>query len=120
MAKSIVLAVILFLGSLGVAGAQSSEPIALGGSQTADKASTSTTGPITEAVVLGWNYVHAAGCTGVGGFFYLVAQEGSFWFTSDVSALIGLAPACQTGNLVGFHVFSSNGSWDQVFVWPGK
>ena len=120
MVKSIVLAMILCLGSLGVAGAQSHEPIALGGSQPANNASTSTTGPTAQAIVLGWNYVHAFACSGVGGFFYFIAQEGSIWFTNDVNALIGLAPACQTGNIVAFHIFNSNGSWDQVYVWPFK
>jgi hypothetical protein len=118
--KSIALAMMLFFGALGVARAQSPEPTALGGSQTASTSTKSTTGPITEAVVFGWNYVHAAVCYGAGGYFYLIAQEGSVWFTNDVTTLIGLAPACQTGNFVGFHVFSSNGSWDQVYAFPFK
>lgn len=108
--KSALLAAILCFGSVTVAGAQMSNPSGevVSGSQ-----------PVT-SVLLGWNYIHPAACTGINGYYYIIAAEGGYWFTNDSAALIGLAPACQTGNWVGFHVIDSSGAWDQVYVFPFK
>jgi hypothetical protein len=119
---STLLAAFLLFSSVGVAAAQNSkEPVVLGGSNMQSSAQTnSTEAAVTQAISIGFNYVHATYCLGAGGFYYFVAQEGSVWWTADPIALIALAPACQTGNLVGFRVINSSGAWDQVVVLPTK
>jgi len=118
--KSSALAILLFFGSLGVAAAQKAgEPVPLGGSYMQSGAN-GTESPVTQAIVIGFNYAHAYYCVGSGGFYYFIALEGTVWFTTDTTALIGLAPACQTGNLVAFRVINSSGTWDQVYVHPFK
>jgi len=113
---------ILLLGSVSIAAAQNGkEPVVLGGSNMQSGAQTNGTEPaVTQAISIGFNYVHAFYCLGAAGFYYFVAQEGSVWWTTDTATLIGLAPACQTGNLVGFRVINSSGAWDQVVVLPSK
>jgi hypothetical protein len=114
-------AMVLFFSSVSIVAAQDSkEPVVLGGSNMQSSVQTNDTEAVTQAIFIGLNYVHPAYCTGAGGVFYLVAQEGSVWWTTDASVLIGLAPACQTGNYVVFHVVNSSGAWDQVFVLPYK
>jgi len=116
--KSTLLAVILFLGSVTLAGAQGSESSVPLGTSTMGQ---TTNGAITQAAVVGWNYYHVAACTAFSGTFVFVAQEdNSAWFTSDLITTTTLTGACQTGNWVGFHVISSNGTWDQVYVFPFK
>ncbi len=114
--KSTLLAVIVFLGSLAVAEAQSKAP---------GEAMTNGADAHTQAV-LGSNYVHAAYCfayfDGTTTWFYVVAQEGGMWFTPDVIFEAAIAPACQTGNLIAFNVvsLSSGFQWNQVVTFPSK
>ena len=116
---STLLAAFLLFSSVGVAAAQNSETVVLGGSNMQSSAQTNGTEAATLSI--GFNYVHANYCLGAaGGFYYFVAQEGSIWWTADPIALIALAPACQTGNLVGFRVINSSNAWDQVVVLPTK
>jgi len=116
--RSTLLAAFLLFSSVGVAAAQNSETVVLGGSNMQSSAQTNGTEAATLSI--GFNYVHANYCLGAAGVYYFVAQEGSTWWTTDVIALIGLAPACQTGNLVGFRVINSSGAWDQVVVLSTK
>jgi len=68
--KSIVLTVILLLGSLGIAAAQSSEPHGTLGKVEPGEGGT------TEAVVIGWNFYHVFACASRPGFgFTWVSQE---------------------------------------------
>ena len=116
---STLLAAFLLFSSVGVAAAQNSETVVLGGSNMQSSAQTNGT-EAAVAISIGFNYVHATYCLGAAGFYYFVAQEGSVWWTNDPIALIALAPACQTGNLVGFRVINSSNAWDQVVVLPTK
>ncbi len=111
----IVLAVILVLGSLGIAAAQSSEPHGtLGKGEPSE-------GPATQAIVIGFNFYHASSCATFSGVFVFVAREdNSTWFTTDVATIALLTPACQTGNFVGFRVINASLVFDQVFVFPFK
>jgi len=113
--KSIVLTVILLLGSLGIAAAQSSEPHGTLGKVEPGEGGT------TEAVVIGWNFYHVFACASRPGFgFTWVSQEdGSAWSTTDVATIAMLTPSCQSGNFVGFHVISGS-LFDQVLVFPFK
>jgi hypothetical protein len=115
--KSIVLAVILLLGSLGIAAAQSSEPHGtLGHGQPNED------GPITQAIVIGFNFYHASYCTTPtpGLFIFVAREDNSAWFTADVATMALLTPACQTGNFVGIHVTNIELVFDQVIVFPFK
>jgi hypothetical protein len=122
--KSTLLALIVFLGSLTVAAAQSpgkssdSETVSGGGAQF--NGSDSTT-----RAVLGWNYTHAAYCLtlfdGSTTWFYVVAPDGSFWFTSNALFEAALAPACQTGNMIAINVFNLTGlQWNGALTLPFK
>ena len=116
-----LLAAFLLFSSVGVAAAQNSETVVLGGSNMQSQSSAQTNGTEANATIsIGFNYVHATYCLGAAGFYYFVAQEGSVWWTADPIALIALAPACQSGNLVGFRVINSSNAWDQVVVLPTK
>jgi hypothetical protein len=113
--RSTVLAIILFFGSLSIAAAQSSST-AVG---TFTKGSASNTDAITSAAVIGWNYFHPVACTTWAGTFAMITNDNTVWYTTDMYAIATLTPACQTGNVVAFHVVSGS-AWDQVFVWPVK
>jgi hypothetical protein len=107
--KSTLLAVIVFVGSLTVANAQT---FVNGG----------VAGPFT---TLGWNYGHLANCyTQVDGsitWFYAYIQEGGFGFTNNPAFAITLSPACQTGNFVGVFVTNLNPlRWTQVVTFTFK
>ena len=120
--KSTVLAVIVFLGSLTVAEAQSAAKSP--GSETGSGAQLSGA-DATAAAVLGWNFTHAAFCLtyfdGLTTWFYVVAQDGGVWFTPNIGFAAAITPACQTGNLIAFNVFNLNGSlWNQVVAYPFK
>ena len=108
MTVKALLVAILFFGSVSVIGAQSkpTEPV------------TNGMEAVTSAAV-GWNYVRASNCTGINGYFYLVDTNGGIWFSNDTNVLIALAPACQSGNWIGFHVLA-NGSWDQLYTFTFK
>jgi hypothetical protein len=116
--KSIVLAVILVLGSLGIAAAQSSEP-----NKPLGKVEPGEGGTIA-AVVIGWNFFHVFACTtrSSGNVFTWISQEdGNNWTTSDLATIAMLTPSCQTGNFVGFHVISTSLMlFDQILVFPFK
>jgi hypothetical protein len=99
--KSTVLGLIALLASLGVVEAQSS-------------ANTSA------AVTTGWHFVHASHCytvsDGATTWLYVFPQEGGFFATSNPGFQTSIAPACQTGNLMAFHVDDSSGSWSQFIA----
>ena len=116
MIKSISLAMILLFGSLGIAAGQSADsPSTLGQLGQIDPNK-----PIPQ-VSLGFNFYHASFCTTFSGVFAFVAREdNSGWFTTDVVTIAGLTPACQTANLVAFHVVNLNGLFDQVVIYPFK
>ncbi|MGH7793576.1 MAG: hypothetical protein ACREQ2_01530 [Candidatus Binatia bacterium] len=103
-----LLVAILFFGSVTVAGAQA-------------KTSAPTNGmePVT-SVALGWNYVRPSNCTGINGFYYLIDTNGGVWYSNDKDVLIALAPACQSGNWIAFHVINTNGAWDQLYTFTFK
>jgi len=112
--KSTLLAVIVFLGSLAVAGAQSSSEVVSGGE----------TG-VTVAAGLGWNYVHATTCyisvDGSTTWLSVYPQEGGIWFTSNPVFQSALTPACQSGNWIGFNVFNLNGLlWNALITFTYK
>lgn len=79
-----------------------------------------------QAITTGWNFVHATGCFGTldgngKPYLALFAKEGNtVWVTNVPEAGMVIAAACQTGNLVGFHVLDSNGNWNAIFAVPGK
>jgi hypothetical protein len=105
--RSTVVAVILFLGSLGVAQAFNNGGVAAPGE------------------VLGWNYGHVANCAvgtdGTNSWFVVQVQEGGYGYTNDPTLIAMAAPACQTGNLFAVHVTRINPlAWDQVVVFPFK
>ena len=70
--------------------------------------------------VVGWNYVHAANCAtywdGATTWLYVYPQEGGVWLTADLSFQTTIAPACQTGNWLGFNVYDTSGNWNQVLT----
>jgi hypothetical protein len=114
--KSTVLAVIVFLGSLGIAAAQSSEPHGTLKGEPGE-------GHTTEAVVIGWNFFHAFACAsrpGTGFFTWVSQEDGSAWNTNDLAAVAMLTPSCQSGNFVGFHVINASLVVDQVLAFPFK
>jgi len=94
--KATLLALVLLVGSLTPAEAQTFVNGGAPGPQTA----------------LGWNYGHIMNYyTQVDGsttWFYAFIQEGGFGFTNNPSFAITLSPACQTGNLIAVFVTSLN------------
>ena len=79
------------------------------------------------AVAVGWNYYHAAACQayydGTFHWLYVITVEGPVFSTPVQADHIALAPACQSGNLVGVYVTSTNGSsftWGSFVVFPVK
>lgn len=116
--KSTLLAVILLLGVLSVAEAQSKGGEAVGEGQLSSDVET------TQAV-LGWNFFHAANCYADGSAFWVFPPELSinFIFTSNPIYISLLAPACQTGNFVGVFVTGISGSsftWNQLYSFTFK
>ena len=104
--KSTLLVVILLLGSLAVAEAQSYVSSGVAGPQT----------------VLGWNFAHAANCVvhydGVTTWLYFFPQEGGYGYTNNPGFGLILAPACQTGNLIAVFVYSLDPLlWNQVLTY---
>src|SRR4051812_22696647 len=104
--KSKVFATFLLFSFVNIAAAQDSkEPVVLGGSTMQSSAQTNgTESAVKQAISIGFNYVHASYCLAVVGLYYFVGTDGSVWWTADAIAIAELAPACQTGNLVGFRV----------------
>jgi hypothetical protein len=99
--KSTVLGIIALLASLGVGEAQSAANI-------------------SNAVTTGWHLVHAANCytvsDGATTWLYVFPKEGGFFATNNPGFQTSIAPACQTGNLIGFHVDDSSGAWSQFLT----
>jgi hypothetical protein len=102
--RAILVAVVLFFAMAGALQAQTFEN---GG----------TPGPQTG---LGWNYGHLTNCYPVVNnagqtWFWAFVQEGGFGYTNNPSFVTLLAPACQSGNLIGVFVTSLNPfRWTQV------
>jgi hypothetical protein len=114
--RSTLLAIVLFIGFLGVAAAQTKPPADSATLGTGKAAASDTA---VTAVATGWYYTHAAACTAVaGGAFVLIGTDNSQWFVTDLGAIATLTPACQTGHFVAFFVVNTNGAFNQVFVWP--
>jgi hypothetical protein len=76
---------------------------------------------IHQEFVTGWNFIHPENCNSFyyNGYFYVVvgALEGGVIWTTDPNAQIALAPACQTGNWLGFYVFDQNDDWSQLYTY---
>jgi len=121
MRVAVLALMLFFLGTLGIAGAQSSgAPVALG-SSTRSSGQANASGAVSEDVFVGWNYKHVAACTTFSTTFALIAwEDSSAWYTNLATTIAALAPACQSGNLVAFHVYDQSGNWDQVYVFPYK
>jgi hypothetical protein len=127
MATVTILAVIAFLGSLAVADAQSrvqngAPPGVQNGNGTSDVqsgAKTSETAP--KFPCCGWSYRHIWNCTGFWDGSKQVLrmdfEEGDWDISSIPLNYTIIAPACQTGNWVGFHVSDFSGFWDEVRTW---
>jgi hypothetical protein len=99
--KSTALGMIALLASLAVGEAQSPANI-------------------SDAVRTGWHLVHAANCytvsDGATTWLYVFPQEGGFFATNNPGFQTSIAPACQTGNLIAFHVDDSSGAWSQFLA----
>jgi hypothetical protein len=74
------------------------------------------------SVVLGWNYVHATSCQfywdGANAWLYIFPSEGGYFYTAFTPWMNMLAPACQTGNWVGFYVTASG--WTNAAAFSTK
>jgi hypothetical protein len=107
--KATLLAMVVFLGSVNLAEAQT---YFNGG----------VPGPNT---VLGWNFGHIAYCSTVSDasntWIFLWVQEGGYGYTNNPSLAAIVAPGCQTGNLFAVHVLSLNPFlWDVLVLYPFK
>ena len=138
----VVVTMIALLGCLGMAAAQDSQsqsptpPVVMtpelhnkltqdgtiseGGGVSSTEARTSGT-----RLVSGWNFVHAANCVsywdGSSYWLYIYPQEGGYFFTGNSPHQYTIAPACQTGYWLAFHVYNvTNGAWDQVQTYTYK
>src|SRR5262245_36575338 len=132
-AKFLVLFIMVLLGSLGIAGAQtelSTEFVTITPSAHRSLTRNGTVGSGawmsslaavgTEAipqVATGWYFVHAYNCQGfldgTTTWLYIFTPEGSTWWTNSPGLQNTIAPACQTGNLLAFFVTSTSGAWKQ-------
>jgi hypothetical protein len=134
-----VLALIVVFGFLTLVQAQSAFKIPDSGSDLAVSSSkvingvnirnhaiTSRGDAITEATVLGWNFIHVDRCwmvlDGSTTWLYIFAQEGGgddYYYTNSFFFQNMLTPACQNQNVVGFFVSDQNGlSWNQAITAP--
>ena len=144
-ALCIVLTMVALLGCLGMTEAQDtqSEPptqpflitpqlhneLTQGGA-VSNGASMSSSAALTHDVVVtnavvGWNYVYATNChsfwDGSTTWLYVYPLEGGSWYTSNLYFQTIIAPACQTGNWLAFHVYNTNGNlWNQVYTYTYK
>lgn len=102
-------------GGTVISGARMSSPQTLEASMNSDQVTAAATG---------WNYVHANACLaffdGVNTWLYIYPSEGGVLWTGDLGAQTTIAPACQTGNLLGFYTVNTNGYWNQVAVYPHR
>ena len=105
--KSTLLAVIVFIGSLSIAEAQSYVNGGLAGPQT----------------VLGWNFGSVNWCqTTFDGsttwFYFFFPLENGYVYTNNPSFVSTLSPACQTGNRVAVYVYNLDPLlWHQVVTY---
>jgi hypothetical protein len=121
-----MLTMIALLGCLGMAAAQDPKsqppmpPVENDGKISAGANVSSTAPP----PVIGWNYVHATVCQGYWDgttyWLYVYPPEGGFWATSNLTFQITIAPACQTGYWLAFHIYDLLGSWDRVQTYTYK
>jgi len=107
--KSTLLAVVVFLGSLSLAEAQTFVNGGVPGPNTA----------------LGWNFGHIAYCTtyndGTTTLHYAFFDAGGYAFTNNPGFITLAASACQTGNLAGLFVTRLNPfQWNAVATFPYK
>jgi len=119
--KSIVLALIVFLGSLSLVEAQTN------GSETVNEGELRADQPPTANAVAGaWNYFHVTNCYTDGGAIYVFPAESSVvsvLFTTNPLFIATIAPACQTGNVMGVFVTSVSGlgfTWNQLITYALK
>ena len=137
---STVLAMMAFLGFLGVAEAEvaesepPTEPLQIApelhkavtkGGTVLNGASMSAAGDAVAPPVAGWNYVHATNCQGYWDgtttWLYVFPQEGGFWYTANPYLQTTIAPACQTGNWIAFYVYNTSGNlWNYVYTYTYK
>jgi hypothetical protein len=109
MIKALLLTVVIFLGSLTVAKAQT---YVTGGAP----------GPGTG---VGWNYGYITSCAtffdGVNTWYYAFFEGGGYGYTNNPVLVSFISPACQSGNLVGVYVFSLNPFlWNWLVTFPSK
>ncbi len=128
--KSIALAMFVFAAFVAVARVQGAE------AQSADiqvRAADTISGKVTEGeFVIGWNLFNPVNCFwhlpgdgsvrfevlyAGGSISYLSPSGGTFAFVSAVNTL---ASACQTGNLIAYHVYNSEGDWNAIFTYTFK
>ncbi|HUI82797.1 MAG TPA: hypothetical protein VL240_01155 [Candidatus Binatia bacterium] len=81
----------------------------------------SLSGKPTPQWVVGWNYMHLAKCNMYesGGYAYLnmYPLEGGILWTNDSNFIHLLAPACQTGNWIGFYMYDFAHDWSQILTY---
>lgn len=128
-----VLAMIAFLGFLGVAEAQvaesepPTEPLQITpelhkavtkGGTVLNGVSMSSAGDAVAPPAVGWNYGHATICQGYWDgtttWLYVFPPEGGIYVTADPAFQRTIAPACQTGNWLAFYVYNTSGNWNYV------
>jgi hypothetical protein len=107
--KSIVLAAVIFFGSVTLTKAQTFVNGGVPGPNTA----------------LGWNFGYIANCAtyvdGSNTFLFAYFEGGGYAYTNNPGFAILAAPACQTGNLAGIFVTRLNPFlWTAVVTYPFK
>ena len=73
--------------------------------------------------IIGWNNVHPQNCTVYyyGGYAYeFIYVSGGYFWTTDERFQQLIAPACQTGNLLGFYIYDYSNDWSQVWTFTYK
>lgn len=120
--KSILVAMIVFFGSVVVVNAQT------GKGEVVSEGQLSSGTAVTQAV-LGWNFFHVNNCflDGSGSLtspalivIPLETAVASFIFTTSPVFITMLAPACQSGNLIAVNVTAISGgsfSWNAVYTY---
>jgi hypothetical protein len=132
VAKYVGFTTLAFLGSFGLALAQSATPSTTDGPpeapppMSAAKHSALTAGgkiasgaAISPATV-GWYYVHATNCYGYNGYLYVLPSEGGSWWTNNTLFQNVLEPQCSHGNWVAFYVYDTSGNWNEVYTYSYK
>jgi hypothetical protein len=121
-----------FLGSFGLALAQSATPSTTDGPPAAPAPMSAATqnaltaggkvatGAAISQAAPGWYYVHATNCLGYNGYLYVYPSEGGDWYTNNTLFQNVLEPQCSLGNWVAFHVYNTSGNWDEVYTYNYK